>query len=74
MKERKNCLCTAMLYDPVEKLKEAEQKAIEAAEKEAKEKEMTHKASLLERIEDSIKRSLKVISTLSNLVPKYLHL
>lgn len=27
-KDRKNCLCTAMLYDPVEKLKEAEEKAM----------------------------------------------
>jgi hypothetical protein len=36
-KERKNCLCTAMLYDPVEKLKEAEEKAM--AEKAAQEAE-----------------------------------
>jgi len=27
-KERKNCMCTAMLYDPVEKAKEAEQKKL----------------------------------------------
>jgi len=27
-KNRKNCLCTAMLYDPVEKLKEAEERAM----------------------------------------------
>lgn len=27
-KQRKNCLCTAMLYDPTEKLKEAEERAI----------------------------------------------
>lgn len=26
LKERKNCLCTAMLYDPIEKAKEAEEK------------------------------------------------
>ncbi|CAL1516919.1 hypothetical protein MMC2321_00648 [Chitinophaga sp. MM2321] len=32
-KERKNCLCTAMLYNPIEKLKEAEEKAV--AEKAA---------------------------------------
>ena len=36
MKERKNCLCTAMLYNPVEKLKEAEERAM--AEKAAAEK------------------------------------
>ena len=59
MKQRKNCLCTAMLFDPVEKAKEAEQK----------EKEMTHKANLLERIEESIKRSVKVLATITNLVP-----
>ncbi|WP_249219568.1 GNAT family N-acetyltransferase [Chitinophaga sp. HK235] len=27
-KQRKNCLCTAMLYDPAEKLKEAEERAM----------------------------------------------
>ena len=64
-KERKNCLCTAMLYDPVEKKKDEEEKA---------RKEMTHKASLLERIEESIKKSLKVVAVFINLVPKYLHL
>ena len=63
MKERKNCLCTAMLYDPVEKKKDAE----EAAEKAKK--EMTHKASLLERIEESIKKSLKSVIANINLVP-----
>jgi len=31
-KNRKNCLCTAMLYDPVEKAKEAEEKAKREAE------------------------------------------
>jgi len=64
MKGRKNCLCTAMLYDPVEKQKQEEEKA--AAEKE---QEMTHKANLLERIEDSIKRSVKSIAFLSTLIP-----
>lgn len=41
-KERKNCLCTAMLYDPEEKEKERQRKE--------NLKEITHKASLLERI------------------------
>ena len=67
MKERKNCLCTAMLYDPVEKKKDEE-------EKEKARKEMTHKSSLLERIEETIKKSLKVVAVYINLVPKYLHL
>jgi len=40
-KNRKNCLCTAMLYDPTEKLKEAEEKAMAAkAEAEAAEAEI----------------------------------
>ncbi|HWD88385.1 MAG TPA: hypothetical protein VG367_09685 [Mucilaginibacter sp.] len=48
-KERKNCMCTAMLYDPVEKQKEFEEKM----------KKVTHKATLLERIENAIKRGLE---------------
>ncbi len=48
-KERKNCLCTAMLWDPGEKQKEAD----------AKFQEITKKASLLERIENRIRRSVK---------------
>jgi len=47
LKERKNCLCTAMLYDPVEKQKQKEER--DAAEKE---QEMMHKAHLLDRIEN----------------------
>ena len=63
-KGRKNCLCTAMLFDPAEKAKDAEQK-----QADEKSKEMTHKASLLERIEESIRRSVKVLATVTNLVP-----
>ncbi|MFY0254881.1 GNAT family N-acetyltransferase [Chitinophaga sp. 30R24] len=37
-KQRKNCLCTAMLYDPVEKLKEAEERAM--ADKAAAEQQV----------------------------------
>lgn len=37
MKERKNCLCTAMLYDPIEKAKEAEEKRQAENAKRAKE-------------------------------------
>ncbi len=33
-KERKNCMCTAMLYDPVEKAKEAAEKAAHVARPE----------------------------------------
>lgn len=49
MKERKNCMCTAMLFDPVEKAKDAEKVKDDNLEK------MTKKASLFERIEHAIK-------------------
>lgn len=48
-KERKNCMCTAMLWDPVEKAKEIEEKM----------KVIAHKATLLERIEAKFRRSAK---------------
>lgn len=47
MKERKNCLCTAMLYDPVEKEKEAKEKR----------KKIIRKQSLTEKIEAKNKKS-----------------
>ena len=43
-KGRKNCMCTAMLFDPTEKQKEYEEKM----------KKITHKATLLERIENAL--------------------
>lgn len=45
MKERKNCMCTAMLFDPAEKAKDAEEK----------QKNMSRKATLFDRIENAIK-------------------
>ncbi|MBB6113013.1 MULTISPECIES: N-acetyltransferase [Mucilaginibacter] len=47
-KERKNCMCTAMLFDPAEKQKQDEEKM----------KRITHKATLLERIENAIKKRI----------------
>jgi len=44
-KERKNCMCTAMLFDPAAKAKEIEEKS----------KEMSRKAKLFQRIENVIK-------------------
>jgi GNAT superfamily N-acetyltransferase len=44
-KERKNCMCTAMLFDPAEKQKEYEDKL----------RKITQKATLFERIEKAIK-------------------
>jgi hypothetical protein len=48
MKQRKNCMCTAMLFDPAEKQKVTEDKI----------QKITHKATLLERIENAIKRTI----------------
>lgn len=45
-KNRKNCMCTAMLFDPAEKQKEYDEKM----------KKITHKATLLERIETALKK------------------
>ncbi len=59
-KGRKNCMCTAMLWDPAEKEKEVAQKM----------KKLSHKASLLKRIENKLKRSAKMILTLMALSPK----
>ncbi|HCN82148.1 MAG TPA: N-acetyltransferase [Sphingobacteriaceae bacterium] len=65
MKERKNCLCTAMLWDPEEKAKEIEAKMKEKEEiqKEKDEKlhEVARKQTLLERIEEKLRNSLKVM-------------
>jgi len=58
MKERKNCLCTAMLYDPVQKMKELEEQQRIQNEKLSK---VTRKASLFERIEAKLKGSAKVL-------------
>ncbi|MDB5159255.1 MAG: hypothetical protein JWR50_3962, partial [Mucilaginibacter sp.] len=49
MKERKNCMCTAMLFDPEEKANDAEKQKQENLEK------MTKKATLFQRIESVIK-------------------
>jgi hypothetical protein len=50
-KDRKNCMCTAMLWDPEEKAREFEEKM----------KKISHKASLLEKIEEKLKISVKNI-------------
>ena len=68
MKERKNCMCTAMLWDPEEKAKEIEQKMKKAAElkhqlDEERISKVTRKQTLLQRIEEKLRNSLKVIAT-----------
>ena len=59
-KGRKNCMCTAMLWDPTEKAKEVEKKM----------KKLSHKASLLERIEKTLKKSAKMVLTVLAFSPK----
>ncbi|RYE05510.1 MAG: GNAT family N-acetyltransferase, partial [Sphingobacteriales bacterium] len=49
---RKNCMCTAMLLDPAEKQKETEDKV----------KKITHKATLLERIENALRGKSKLLT------------
>ena len=68
-KERKNGLCTAMLWDPVEKAKEIEQKMKEAEEHLNK---VVRKQTLLERIEQKLRNSLKAMLTISTLIVKLL--
>lgn len=70
MKERKNCMCTAMLWDPVEKEKELRAK-IEAKNKARERlKSMTKKSSLLKRIEAKLwKSTKKFVSTALSVRP-----
>ncbi|MGB4400241.1 MAG: GNAT family N-acetyltransferase [Daejeonella sp.] len=77
MKERKNCMCTAMLWDPEEKAKEIEQKMKEAEEQkqqlnEERISKVTRKQTLLERIEEKLRNSLKMIAALSITLVKLL--
>lgn len=59
MKERKNCLCTAMLWDPVEKDKELRERIEMKAKAKERLKQMTKKSSLLKRIEAKLWKSTK---------------
>lgn len=59
IKERKNCMCTAMLWDPVEKEKELRERIEMKAKAKERLKEMTKKSSLLKRIEAKLWRSTK---------------
>lgn len=59
MKERKNCMCTAMLWDPVEKEKEIRAKIEAKAKARERLKQMTKKSSLLKQIEAKLWKSTK---------------
>ena len=76
-KDRKNCMCTAMLWDPEEKAKEIEQKMKESEELKNKTAEehlnkVSRKQTLLERIEEKLRNSLKMVVSISALFVKLL--
>jgi hypothetical protein len=71
-------MCTAMLWDPEEKAKEIEQKMKEAEELKKKVDEdrlnkVSRKQTLLERIEETLRNSLKMIAAMSITIVKLLH-
>jgi len=64
MKQRKNCMCTAMLWDPVEKEKELRERIEMKAKAKERLKQITKKSSLLKRIEAKLwKSTKKMVST-----------
>ncbi|SEN81706.1 hypothetical protein SAMN05216436_12275 [bacterium A37T11] len=67
MKERKNCMCTAMLWDPVEKEREIREKIQRKAEAKERLKQITKKSSLLKRIEAKLRKSTRMITAFSKL-------
>lgn len=76
-KDRKNCMCTAMLWDPEEKAREIEQKMIEAEELKNKTAEehlskVARKQTLFERLEQKLRNSLKMVLSISALFVKLL--
>lgn len=62
-KDRKNCMCTAMLWDPVEKERELKEKIQRKAEAKERLDRISKKQSLLKRIEAKLWRSTKKIIT-----------
>ncbi|MCI0920002.1 GNAT family N-acetyltransferase [Sphingobacterium rhinopitheci] len=60
-KERKNCMCTAMLWDPVEKERELKEKIQRRAEAKERLERISKKQSLLKRIEAKLWKSTKKI-------------
>ncbi|WP_118193650.1 GNAT family N-acetyltransferase [Albibacterium indicum] len=63
-KGRKNCLCTAMLWDPTEKEREIRLKIEEKARARERLKQITKKSSLLKRIGIKLRRSTKMLFTM----------
>lgn len=60
-KERKNCLCTAMLWDPVEKERELKEKIQRRNEAKSRLERIVKKQSLFKRLEAKLWRSTKKI-------------
>ncbi|MGJ1365434.1 GNAT family N-acetyltransferase [Sphingobacterium spiritivorum] len=58
-KERKNCMCTAMLWDPVEKERELKEKIQRKMEAKERLDRIAKKQSLLKRIEAKLWKSTK---------------
>lgn len=75
-KGRKNCMCTAMLFDPEEEKKHLEEKLKELEDKkrelEMQISKVSRKASLLERLEEKLKDSAKMTIPITALVAKIL--
>lgn len=70
-KERKNCMCTAMLWDPVEKEKELKEKLQRKAEAKERLERISKKQSLLKRIEAKLwKSTKKFVATALSSKPK----
>lgn len=64
-KERKNCMCTAMLWNPVDKERELKEKIQRKAEAKERLERIVKKQSLLKRIEAKLFRaSKKFIATI----------
>lgn len=63
-KERKNCLCTAMLWDPVKKEKELKEKIQRKAEAKSRLERITKKQSLLKRIQRKLMKPIRKIVAL----------
>lgn len=58
-KDRKNCMCTAMLWDPVEKEREMKERIQRKMEAKERLNRITQKQSLLKRIEAKLWKSTK---------------
>lgn len=58
-KDRKNCMCTAMLWDPVEKERELKEKIQRRAEAKERLDRIVKKQSLLKRIEAKLWRAVR---------------